>query len=82
MNTWQLQEAKSHLSEVVKQAMQDGPQHITLRGEPAVVVMSTKEFNKLKKPQKSLVEFIKQSPLFGAELNTKRNKSTNRNIDL
>lgn len=35
---WQLQEAKNRLSEVVRRAMTDGPQTITLHGKDAVVV--------------------------------------------
>lgn len=34
MRTWQLQEAKARLSEVVKQASKECPQTITMRGEP------------------------------------------------
>ena len=38
--SWQLQEAKSRLSQVVDHALREGPQTITLRGKPAVVVVS------------------------------------------
>ena len=34
MKTWQLQDAKAHLSELVKKARLGSPQEITLRGEP------------------------------------------------
>ncbi len=40
MKTWQLQEAKIHLSEVVRKAISDGPQNSTLHGKPAAVVVS------------------------------------------
>jgi prevent-host-death family protein len=45
--TWALQDAKARLSEVVRAAVDD-PQHITLRGEEKVVVISAKEYRKLK----------------------------------
>ena len=61
MATWQLQEAKAHFSEVVKEAILHGPQNITLRGKAAVVVISQAEFNRLRKPKLSFVEFIRQS---------------------
>ena len=35
MATWQLQEAKSKFSEMVKRALSEGPQGITVRGEPS-----------------------------------------------
>ena len=37
-STWQLQEAKNKLSEVIRRAREEGPQTITVRGEPAVLV--------------------------------------------
>ena len=37
MLTWQLQEAKGKFSEVVKRALSDGPQGITVRGEPVEI---------------------------------------------
>lgn len=33
MKSWQLQEAKAHLSQVVQDAIHCGPQKISLRGE-------------------------------------------------
>ena len=34
------------------------------------------------KPKKSLVEFFRESPLFGVELDLKRDKDTGRDIEL
>jgi prevent-host-death family protein len=82
MNVWQLQHAKAHFSEVVRNAMEDGPQKVTVRGEPVVVVISQAEFNKLRKPKPSLVDFMRHSPLVDVKLNLKRDKSVGRDIDL
>ncbi len=82
MHTWQLQEAKARLSEVVKQATQQGPQEITLRGEVAVVVISKEAYDELIKPQTSFVQFLRQSPLAQVELNLKRDFSLTREMDL
>ena len=82
MHNWQLQEAKARFSELVKLATSDGPQHITVHGEPAVVVLSAKEYNRLKKPKSSFIEFLNRSPLKGVVLDLKRNKSGSRDIDL
>lgn len=82
MQNWQLQEAKARFSELVKRASSDGPQHITVHGEPAVVVLSEKEYNKLRKPKGSFVVFLNRSPLKGMKLDLKRDKSHTRDIDL
>ncbi len=82
MSTWQLQHAKAHFSEVIRNATTQGPQDITLHGEPVAVIISKKEFDKLTKPKSSLVDFLRHSPLKGLKLNLKRDKSSNREIEL
>ena len=82
MKTWQIQEAKAHFSVVVKEATYHGPQQITLRGEPAVIVISKKEYDKLTKPTLSFVEFIRQSPLVGSKIKIDRDDNLTRDIDL
>jgi antitoxin Phd len=78
----ELQEAKDRLSRVVEQALEKGPQTITLRGKPAVVVLSVKDFEKLTRPSQSLIEFFRGSPLQGVELDLKRSKDLSRKVDL
>ena len=46
--TWQLQEAKQRFSEVVRRALEQGPQVVTRHGEAAVVIVSAREFEALK----------------------------------
>ena len=82
MKTWQLQHAKSHLSELVKNASSGAPQEITLRGKPAVVVLSLQQYEKLKQPKQKLVSFLRQSPLMNSDLELHRDKSPMRDIDL
>jgi prevent-host-death family protein len=60
--TWQLQEAKARLSEVVRRAIDEGPQRVSLRGEPAVVVVSESEFRALKAKRRSIVDHILEGP--------------------
>ncbi len=79
---WPLQDAKAHLSELVKKAQKYGPQYISVRGDPAVVVISQKEYKSLTTPAISLVEFFRKSPLVGLNLNLSRDKSLNRDVDL
>jgi len=59
--TWQLQEAKSRLSEVIKQAA-IAPQTITLRDVPVAVIVSMEKYKQLTKPEKSLLEFLRSAP--------------------
>lgn len=44
---WSLQDAKTHFSEVVRRARDEGPQRVTVRGRDAVVVMATEEVDRL-----------------------------------
>lgn len=65
MQTWQLQSAKAHFSEVVRQATQNGPQEISVHGRPAAVLISREMFDQLTGNGENLVEFMRRSPLFG-----------------
>ncbi len=66
MHTWQMQEAKARMSELVKRA-QTQPQDITLHGKSVAVVISRETFDRLSQNQDSLVDFMRRSPLFGAD---------------
>ncbi len=59
---WHLQEAKQHLSEVVRQALENGPQVITRHGKEAVVVISIAEFERLRQGQPDFKEFLRRAP--------------------
>jgi prevent-host-death family protein len=43
---WALQDAKARLSEVIRSAEKE-PQHITVRGEEAAVVLSAEEYRRI-----------------------------------
>ena len=82
MKTWQLQEAKARLSEVIKQASKEGPQTITMRGEPTAVVISRDEYERIKHPRGSFVEFMRKSPLYGVDIDLKREQTLTREADI
>ena len=83
MTKWQLQEAKNRLSEVVRKAAEEGPQLITLRGEDAVVVVAADEYRKLAgRPKRSLVEFLRRSPLAEVRLDLARSRDKGRRVVL
>lgn len=44
---WQLQEAKSKFSELVRRTLEEGPQTITRHGRDAVVMVSGEEYRRL-----------------------------------
>lgn len=79
MRQWKLQDAKNHFSEVVETAMKDGPQEVTKHGEHAVVILSFALYQELNKPKENLVDFFRNSPFFGAELDLERNQDTGQN---
>ena len=81
-DVWQLQEAKNRFSEVVNKALEEGPQTVTRHGEEIVVILSKAEYNRLLKSQTSLLDFFRQSPLVGIELDLERDQSLPRDIDL
>ncbi len=82
MQSWQLQEAKARFSEVVKSANSEGPQEITLRGQPAAVLMSADDYARLTGNKPGLVDFLRRSPLRGLELDIERERSPAREVDL
>lgn len=75
MHTWQLQEAKEKLSEIVHLANVEGPQSISVRGEECAVVLSRKEYEVLSKKQMSFVDFMQSSPFKNIDFDLTPDKS-------
>jgi antitoxin Phd len=82
MKNWQLQVAKARLSEVVKSATTEGPQTITVRGRPAAVLLSQKDFERLSRRGGSFWEFMRKSPWVGVDLRLERDRSLTRRTAL
>jgi prevent-host-death family protein len=80
--SWQLQDAKNKLSEVVDRAIAEGPQVLTRRGREAAVVVSIDDFKRLTRPEDSLVSFLRRSPLMGVELDLVRVDDYGRKLEL
>jgi prevent-host-death family protein len=75
--TWTVAEAKARFSEVVQKAETEGPQRITRRGEEAAVIVSKKEWDRRTKRKGTLLEFFRNSPLWGSGIEIpSRAKST------
>jgi prevent-host-death family protein len=81
-DTWQLQDAKAKLSEVIQSAA-EAPQVITIRGEETAVILSMDKYRKLAQPKQTLWEFFQNSPLKDVELEEmSREPCEMRDIDL
>jgi prevent-host-death family protein len=82
---WQLQTAKAKFSEVFRLARTEGPQRITRQGKEGVVMISDEQYERLtvKAHQpKSIVQFFRESPLVGVDLDLERDKDTGRDVEL
>lgn len=73
--TGQLQEAKNKLSQVVNEALEDGPQIITRHGEGVAVLLSMEDYRKIAPKPRNLYELFHDSPLVGVDLDLTRDKN-------
>jgi len=75
--TWQLQEAKNRLSEVVERALREGPQTITRHGRPVVVIVAAEQYARETQREK-LSTVLRECPVKGWKVT--RNKDTGRTL--
>lgn len=89
MATWQVQEAKTKLSEVIDRAHTEGPQTITRHGKARAMVVSIEEYQAMtdvkatpKKPAMTFKELLLSGPKFDdLDQYLERSKDTGRVID-
>ena len=79
---WQLQEAKAKFSELVDEVLHDGYHTVTRNGDPVVVIVSQKEFEKYRKPEDTLIDFFYRAPCPEEDLDLTRDKDLGRDINL
>ena len=84
LGRWRLQDAKARFSELVRLAHSDGPQHVTLHGRDAVVVIDADEFQRLKgeRTGQLLIDALQASPHRDIELKLRRSIMPVRNVKL
>ncbi|MGA7523839.1 MAG: type II toxin-antitoxin system Phd/YefM family antitoxin [Acidobacteriaceae bacterium] len=85
LDSWQVQTAKARFSEVFRLARTKGPQRITRQGRESVVMISQETYEQLaarSRQPRSLVQFFRDSPLMGADLDLERSRDTGRDIEL
>ena len=84
MVEWPLQDAKNKFSALVNAAMAGEPQHVTRRGQPAVVVLAAEEYDRLRRLERSnaptLGELLLEIPQDDHEF--ERMSVPNRPLDL
>ena len=80
--SWPLQQAKNKLSEVIDRAAKVGPQVVTRHGKRVAVVISMREYDRLRRPRKTLLEFLRSAPTAGLKLRIERDRDPGRSIDL
>jgi antitoxin Phd len=78
---WALHEAKSRFSEVCERAVTVGPQRVTRRGKPSIVVVAQTEFERLSRKRKPFFEFLSDPRLRDIELDV-RDNDFGRDVDL
>jgi prevent-host-death family protein len=79
---WQLQDAKNSFSEVVEDALREGPQIITRRGTDTAVVVSFEEWSRLSRSRGRLIDVLRKAPRVAGGLDIARSRDTGRDVDL
>lgn len=88
MASWQVNQARTHFSEVLDQAEGEGPQIITHHGKERAVVLSIDAYRSLKpepeaEPKLDFISFLMSIPKVEPDgLQIERDQDTGREIDL
>jgi antitoxin Phd len=94
MASWQIQKAKTRLSELLEEANTKGPQIITRHGTPRAFVVSPEDYgklsaHKLEQVEPNFIEFLlsgpqleDDDPFFEIMRNIRDPNDTGREIDL
>lgn len=81
MATWEVQDAKTHFSEVIARARSDGPQTITRHGAERAVVLSIEDYRALAAEKPDFKAYLMGGPKFD-EFSIARDDDTGRAVDL
>jgi len=79
---WQLQEAKSNLSQLIKRAASGDAQVVTVHGKPAAVVVSAEEYARLTRRRSRLSSALLRPDLAIDDLDLARSRDSGRDLDL
>ena len=78
--TWSVADAKARLSQLLDQAINDGPQAITKRGREVAIVVSIEEWHRKSSRTGSLAGFLAASPLRDSGLDIERLDAPARDV--
>ena len=77
-----MNEAKTKLGDLIREAQEHGPQSISVRGREAAVVLSAEEYRRWKGPRRSMLRFLQESPLTDPDLDLERRDEIGREVEL
>jgi prevent-host-death family protein len=81
MSQWQLQQAKTRLSEVIEEAHTQGPQIITRHGAERAVVLSIEDYRALVAHKPNLFEYLLSGPKVD-DFEIEYSRDTGRDVEL
>lgn len=82
MSRWQVQQAKQRFSELLRSALEEGPQIVTRHGEEVAVVLTMDEYRRLRGKRVSFKDLLTSGPLDVPELEVQRSEAPSRGVDL
>jgi prevent-host-death family protein len=78
--TWTLTQAKLKLGDLIDDAVKGVPQVVTRHGRLVAVIVSADEYDRLRSPPKTLLEFRRSAPTAGLEFRIKRDRASGRAV--
>jgi antitoxin Phd len=81
MGTWQVQEAKTKLSELIEDAASKGPQIITRHGKERAVILSISDYRALTAHKPNFIEYLLGGPKVD-DFEIERSRDTGRKVEL
>jgi prevent-host-death family protein len=79
---WQVQDAKQRFSELVRRALDDGPQIVTRHGREVVVVLSAAEYRRLTQPAIPFERFLLDEGPDLTDLDLTRSTDPTREVEV
>jgi len=81
LRTWQVQDAKTRLSEVIERARSEGPQSITRHGKERAVVLSIEDYRSLVAQRPDFKSYLLGGPKVD-DFSVERDLSKGRDVEL
>ena len=81
MRTWQVQDAKTRLSELIERARSEGPQSITRHGKERAVVLSIEDYRLLAAQRPDFKSYLLGGPKLD-DFSIERDRDRGRDMEL